>query len=148
LSAPVSETFAPLALRAAAEWPTRAGTWGVVARREPRVPSSGEFLGDNNGIQHNPTLKPEEARAVSFLHALRFGSAEVGGESRGDHAARASSMPWSARLETSLFLNAYGAPIRLAQRGASPFLRYENGAAYRARGVEASAFGSLPLAEA
>jgi|GEM_PF-7014660 len=149
LSAPVSETFAPLALRAAAEWPTRAGTWGLVARREPRAPSSGEFLGDNNGVQHNPTLRAEEARAVSLLHALRFGSA-VDGESTGDapRTPHASSMPWSVRFETSLFLNTYHDPIRLAQRGASSFLRYENGAAYRARGAEVSAYGSLPLAEA
>lgn len=135
VGAPVSETFAPLALRAAAEWPTRAGTWGLVARREPRAPSTGEFLGDNNGIQHNPGLRAEETRALSLLHDVSFGNAE-----------RRSA--WVAGLKTSLYANLYDDPIRLAQRGASPFLRHENGADYRALGAEASARAATGLFEA
>jgi outer membrane receptor protein involved in Fe transport len=127
----VSRTFAPTALRAAAEWPTRTGTWGVLARREPRAPSSGEYLGDNNGIQHNPDLRAEEARSASLLH-------RAAGKGEG----------WSASVQTTLYANVYDSPIRLAGRGASPFLHYENGADYRALGGEGSAFASLPFAEA
>jgi len=147
LSAPVAETFAPLAVRAVAEWPTPSGkwgTWGLVARREPRVPSSGEFLGDNNGIRHNPLLRPEEARSVSLFHAVTWVPAAAaptvsaaspdGQPSRGGTAS--ASM---LSLESSLYLNHYHDPIRLAQRGASPFLRYENAAAYRVLGAEWSA---------
>ena len=123
LSAPVAETFVPVALRAAAEWATRAGTWGLVVRREPRAPSSGEFLGDNNGIQHNPALRAEETRSVSLLHAVSL------------HGGGA----WSAGLETALYANLYDDPVRLAARGTSPFLRHENGADYRALGAEWSA---------
>lgn len=132
LGDPVAKTYAPLALRAAAEWPTRAGAFGVVARREPRPPSSGEFLGDNNGIQHNPDLRPEEARALSLLHELSF-------EGRDGT---------SAGLRTTLYANRYENPIRLGQRGTSPFLRYENGASYRALGAEWTASASSRLLEA
>lgn len=136
VSAPVSKAYAPVALRAAAEWPTFAGTWGVAARREPRAPSSGEFLGDNNGIQHNPALRAEEARSLSVMHAFERRAAG------GDAAA------WSLRATTALYANFYEDPIRLAQRGASPFLRHENGADYRARGAEWTGFAALPLLEA
>ncbi len=132
LGDPVAEDFAQVAVRAAAEWPTRAGAFGVVARREPRPPSSGEFLGDNNGIQHNPDLRPEEARALSLLHELSF-------EGRDGT---------SAGLRTTLYANRYENPIRLGQRGTSPFLRYENGASYRALGAEWTASASSRLLEA
>ncbi len=155
LSAPVSETFTPVALRAAAEWPTRAGTWGVVARHEPRVPASGEFLGDNNGIQHNPTLKPEEARSVSALHAFSFGAAEgpyvasnaAAGRSREGGPARPAHV-WTARVQTTVYANRYDDPIRLAARGTSPFLRHENADGYRTLGVEWSGHAATRLVEA
>lgn len=144
LGAPVSETFAPLALRAAAEWPTphkRWGTWGLVLRREPRAPSSGELLGDNNGIQHNPTLKAEEARSLSLLHAVSFGA------SRGSGVSGAPGRAWSARAQTTVYMNRYADPIRLAARGTSPFLRYENAEDYQALGAEWSVNAAVPFFE-
>ncbi|HLU70001.1 MAG TPA: TonB-dependent receptor plug domain-containing protein [Fibrobacteria bacterium] len=131
LSAPTSEVFTPVALRAAAGWPTRAGTWSLVARREPRAPSSGELLGDNNGIHHNPGLRAEATRSISAVHALAFGAGA--GEGAADTRA------WSARLQTAVYANRYDDPIRLTARGTSPFLRHENAEGYRAVGVEWSA---------
>lgn len=135
LSAPASEIFTPVALRAALEWPTRTGVWGVAARREPRAPSSGELLGDNNGIHHNSGLRAEDTRSVSALHALSFGAAE---------GLRA----WSARLQTTVYANHHEDPIRLTARGTSPFLRHENGDGYRAVGVEWSVHAATRLVEA
>jgi hypothetical protein len=137
LSAPLSQTFAPVAWRAAAEWPTRIGTWGALVRTEPRAPSSGEFLGDNNGIQHNSDLRAEEARSVVLMHAFEMAGTQ------GSETVPA----WSAGLETSVYANTYDDPIRLGQRGASPFLRYENAAAYEVQGVEWTARVLAPYSE-
>src|SRR5690606_5000717 len=98
---------------------------------EPRAPSSGELLGDNNGIHHNPRLRAEATRSISAVHALAFGAGA--GEGAADTRA------WSARLQTAVYANRYDDPIRLTARGTSPFLRHENAEGYRAVGVEWSA---------
>lgn len=119
--APVAEdvvrTRVPVALRAALEWDTPAGTFGMVARREQRAPSSTELLGDNHGVQANTALRPEETLGIGFLHALNHGA-------------------WRGRWE--VYWNGHADPIRLGAHGASPFLRYENRADHRVSGLEVS----------
>ncbi len=130
LSAPVSEVFTPVAMRLAFEANTRMGVWSALLRREPRPPSTAEYLGDNNGIQHNPELQAEENRSASLSYRIA-----------------SANGPRTASLQTTVYANTYNSPIRLAARGASPFLRYENGADYRAFGAEWSAYASTGLFE-
>jgi hypothetical protein len=132
-----SKDYRPTALRASLQWGTGAQalrhTVGFQGRLEERAPTSGELLGDNVGVLSKMDLRPEQARALSFSHAL------TGASSRA--AAKAS-------VQSTVFWNDYRDPIRLKAHGASSFMRYENDADYRSLGFEAQASAGLRLAEA
>ena len=111
----LSHGAAPPALRGGVKWRTFAGTFEAFVRHEERAASSQELLGDNNGIRPNLNLSASKTEAFSFLHA------------------------WERpgfQLQTGLFWHRYENPIRLEPYGSSSFLRYANGPAYRAAGVE------------
>lgn len=115
----------PLAARGEGRWNTARQSVGWTARLEQRAPSSGEILGDNNGVKGNRDLRAETTLGASADHSLQ----------------RARSAPdilagYDARLQTTVFWNLYHNPIRLGGYGSSSFLRYVNAADYSARGVE------------
>jgi outer membrane receptor protein involved in Fe transport len=117
----------PMALRASLGRTGRSHALAVLARLEQRAPSSRELAGDANGIRRNLTLQAEKTRSVSLVHSVKR---------RG----------WN--LQSTAFWNLYEQPIRLAPYGATQFLRYENGADYRAIGLEASGKADHRFAEA
>jgi hypothetical protein len=113
----------PVALRAGSRWNTALQSAGLLARLEQRAPSSGEILGDNNGVKGNRDLRAETTAGVSIDHALQSSPAF-------------SAAVFDGRLQTTVFWNAYRNPIRLGAFGASAFLRNANAADYSARGIE------------
>jgi hypothetical protein len=108
----------PLALRAGLRRDAGGHSVGGMARLEQRAPSSGELMGDNNGVRRNLDLRAEETRGASVFHSVK-GSG------------------WS--LQSTAFLNLYRNPIRLGAYGSSPFLRHANAADHHAMGLEALA---------
>jgi hypothetical protein len=116
----------PVALRAGSRWNAIQQSTGWLARLEQRAPSSGEILGDNNGVKGNRDLRAETTLGVSADHSVH--------SSPTFSASAFEAFDW--RLQTTVFWNLYHNPIRLGGYGSSAFLRYANAADYSARGIE------------
>ncbi len=114
--AATSRMLMPLSLRGGIQWRTPIGTFEALGRYEEQAPSSEELLGDNNGIRPNLKLDPQKTRTLSLSHDFRKNVFQ---------------------FQTTAYWHRYEDPIHLQAYGASPFLQYGNGPAYRAVGVEA-----------
>ncbi len=112
---PVSKTSTPFSARVGMQWVSHVGTIEVLGRHEERAPSTLELLGDNNGIRPNLKLEPQKTWMFTLSHDLRKKGFE---------------------FQTTGFWHRYEDPIRLQTEGSSSFLRYGNGATYRAMGAE------------
>jgi hypothetical protein len=91
------------------------GRWTAEGQRLQRLPSLFERLGDNNGIQKNLDLEPQEVEGYSLAGEITAGP---------------------ARLIGGPFLQINRKPIRLAPLGGGSFLRFVNGADYSSLGWE------------
>lgn len=81
-----------------------------------RFPVFHEILGDNNGVQKNLGLRPQATYGASLEASAAWGSVRVTGGPFWQHGRD---------------------PIRLGPLGASNFLRFGNGVAWRSYGLEA-----------